>query len=808
MNSLPRFSDVALPVPVDKPFTYELPETLRHRVQAGSRVLAPFGSRKLTGVVLACHDVAPEHEPREVLRLLDEEPALTAELLDLGRWIASYYCAPLGEVLKTMLPLGGETRSDKVVALTPAGVDAARQFMHSATPGDPLVKVLRALEKHPLTERYLRKKLPGCEAAVRSLRRKGFLTVDSVVKDRDPLRARGGRWVVEAADLSSSPPKPKPGERWLIEFLRENPGPHELASLEPQRKDVAAMARRLAKAGVVRLQQQIAEEQAATAPAKPLVLHAAQQAALEAICASIRSGSYQTFLLHGVTGSGKTEIYLRAIEETLAAGKSALLLVPEIALTPAVAAQFFARFGELVAILHSAFSGLERSGQWRRLREGRARVVVGTRSGVFAPVGNLGLVVVDEEHETSYKQDETPRYNGRDVALVRARAAGATVVLGSATPSLESRYNAERGKYRLLEMPERIERRPMPKVEIVDLRLEFVETRRQELFSRALAEAIEARLTEGEQVIILLNRRGFSTNVVCRGCGHRMECQNCSVTLTYHRGEARLVCHYCNYVEAVPKKCPKCQSEYIYFVGTGAEKVEDALRQRFPKARIARLDRDTVRGRDHYETVLQAFRERSYDILVGTQMIAKGHDIPNVTLVGVVSADVGLGIPDFRAAERSFQLLTQVAGRAGRGDRPGQVVLQTLNPEHYAVRFAAAQDYDGFYRKELNFRRLMHYPPFTAMASLLVRSKKLEEALTLSGRLGQDLRDLPEGVRMLGPAAAPVVRLKTDYRYQFLLKASNRKLLSEVLQRARNFALRENWPATALVVDVDPLSLM
>jgi primosomal protein N' (replication factor Y) (superfamily II helicase) len=802
------FCDVALPVPLDQPFTYSLPETLRHRVEPGSRVLAPFGARKLAGVVLACHGRRPAQAPRDVLRLLDERPALTPELLELGRWIAEYYCAPLGEVLKAMLPLGGETHAGKVVSLTPEGLDAARQFLHSTTPDDPFVKVLLALEKRPLSEKYLRKKLPDAATALRSLQRKGFLTIDAVVKDRDPLLSRGGRVIVEAVDLAAAPAKLTRGERWLVEFLERHPGPHDVEPLQIERKDVAAVARKLAKSGAVRIHRVLAQEPAASSGDHSIVLNAAQQSALDAVSESLRSGSFQTFLLHGVTGSGKTEVYLRAIEQALQAGKSSLLLVPEIALTPAVASYFFARFGNAVAILHSAFTGLERSEQWRRVRDGKARVVVGTRSSVFAPVDNLGLIIVDEEHESSYKQDETPRYNGRDVAIVRARTAGATVVLGSATPSLESRYNVERGKYRLLELPERIEQRPMPHVTVIDMRTEFVETGRQDLFSRQFEEAVKARLADGEQIMILLNRRGFSTIVACRKCGHRMECRDCSLTLTYHRSERKLLCHYCNYIEAVPSKCPKCESEYIYFLGTGAEKVEDVLRQRFPTARIARLDRDSVRGRDHYETVLNAFREKSYDILVGTQMIAKGHDIPNVTFVGVVSADVGLGIPDFRAAERSFQLLTQVSGRAGRGHLPGQVLLQTINPDHYAIRFAAAQDYEGFYRKELHFRRMMHYPPFTAMASLLVRSKKLEEALALSGKLGQHLRELPEGIRMLGPAAAPVVRLKTDYRYQFLLKAASRRVLAQVLRKARDYALAENWPATALVMDVDPMSLM
>ncbi len=806
------FCDVALPVPVDQPFTYRLPEPLRERAQPGARVLAPFGPRKLTGVVLERKESPPSGKIRDIIQLLDDEPALTPELLELGRWIAEYYSAPLGEVLKTMLPLGGTTRSGKVLSLTAAGRKAAGQ-LGDEDDDDRVVQVLKALTKRPLSEAYLKRKIQGVEPVLRNLRRKRLVSMNPVVKQRDPLRARSGTLLLAAGVFDEAPEKTTRGERWLLDYLRDNPGAHRVEALTRQRKDVKRVAAKLARAGVVNLWRDFDGPAGKTASGPStdarVLLNDDQQAALDAVCKSLASAKYNTFLIHGVTGSGKTEVYLRAIEKALQLGKSALLLVPEIALTPAVAQQFFARFGDLAAILHSAFSGLERSDQWKRLRAGTARVAVGTRSAVFAPLVDLGLVIVDEEHDHSYKQDETPRYNGRDVAVMRGRRAGATVVLGSATPSLESRYNAERGKYDLLSMPERIERRPLPEVEIIDMRLEFVETKRQDLFSRALNDALQARLEAGEQVIMLLNRRGFSSFVVCRSCGERIECQNCSVTLTFHRREQKLACHYCDYAEPVPKVCPKCESEYIYFMGSGSEKVEDYLRERLPTARIARLDRDTVRGRDYYESVLGAFRDGKYDILVGTQMIAKGHDIPNVTLVGVVTADVGLGMPDFRAAERTFQLLTQVAGRAGRGELKGKVLLQTINPDHYAIRFAAAQDYDGFYKKELNFRRLLHYPPFAPMAVLLVRSKKLEEALALSGKLGRHLHaTVPDGVRLLGPAAAPVVRLKTDYRYQFILKGRTRKLVAEVVARARRFARDHNWPVTALVIDVDPMSVM
>jgi primosomal protein N' (replication factor Y) len=461
-----------------------------------------------------------------------------------------------------------------------------------------------------------------------------------------------------------------------------------------------------------------------------------------------------------------------------------------------------------VAILHSAFHDAERAEQWRRIRSGAGTVVVGTRSGVFAPVQNLGLVVIDEEHDASYKQQETPRYNGRDVAIVRAREAGAAVVLGSATPSLESRYNAERGKYTLIQLPERIERRPMPDVEVIDMRQEFLESRKNATFSRRLIEMIQERLQHGEQTMLLLNRRGFSSFIACRACGERMECINCAVTLTYHRRDRRMLCHYCNYAQKVPTDCPKCGSEYLNFIGTGSEKVEEELHRDFPKARIARMDRDTVSGKRHFESILHGFREGNFDILVGTQMIAKGHDIPNVTLVGIISADVGLGLPDFRAAERTFQLLTQAAGRAGRGTLPGIVLIQTINPEHYAVRLASEQNYEGFYQKEIQFRKLMRYPPFAALANVLVRSQSQETALAMSSELGRQLDPAPEGIKVLGPAEAPVPKLKSEFRYQLLLKAADRKVLNETLRGLQLFAREQKWPATALVIDVDPLTLL
>jgi primosomal protein N' (replication factor Y) len=804
------FCDVSLPVPLDQPFTYSLPVTLRHRVRPGSRLVVPFGPRKLTGVILRCHDEPPSVALRDALRLIDPEPVLSGELLALGKWIAGYYCAPLGEVLRGMLPLASEIRRGKVWSLTDAGRDAARQLMLDSSPDDPVTRILGMLEKRPLSAAYLAKALPLADKAIRALERKGFIAAEQVQTERDPLRAPSERLRVElgvSLNGGSNDAKLNRPERELRAFLELHPGSHNLKDLEAAIKNVSPAARSMARKGLVTLKPETVAVTAGAVRTRH-ALNPAQQAAFEPIRDAIQARRFQTFLLHGVTGSGKTEVYLTAIEAVLAEGRSALLLVPEIALTPAVAGQFFSRFGDRVAILHSAFTDVERTDQWRRIRSGAASVVVGTRSGVFAPMRNLGLIIVDEEHDGSYKQEETPRYNGRDVAIVRAQGAAACVVLGSATPSLESRYNADRGKYTLLSLPGRVEDRPMPTVELIDMRQEFLETRKQDTFSRKLIEGLGLRLENGEQTIVLLNRRGFSSFVACRACGERVQCINCSLTLTYHKRDRRLLCHYCGYAEKVPSVCPKCVSEHIYFLGMGSERVEEELHRAFPAARIARLDRDTVTGKRHYETILNEFREGNYDILVGTQMIAKGHDIPNVTLVGVVSADVGLGMPDFRAAERTFQLLTQVAGRAGRGSVPGIVLVQTINPDHYAVRMAAAQDYQAFYEKELNFRRMMHYPPFSAMANILVRSEKQEMAMRMSSELAMLLTPPPEKLKVMGPAEAPVPRLKNEFRYQFLIKAASRKVLNELLQRFRSFAVERKWGATALVIDVDPLTLM
>ncbi len=793
-------------MPLDQTFTYSLPLTLQHRVKPGARVLVPFGTRKMTGVALRVHDEKPSMTVKDALRLIDVEPVLSDELIVLARWISGYYCSPLGEVLRSMLPLAAEIRTGKIYSLTDAGRDASKQLSIDASNDDALNQVMQMLASRDLSAAHLKRKIPLADKVLKSLERKGWIVSEQVHQERDPMRAPAAKLRIALAAAEPGGKLPK-AERELLAYLSLHPGTHNLADLEPMVKNASTAARALARAQLVTLTVEPMAIRSAPIRA-PHELNSAQRNAFDLIGAGIESRGFCTFLLHGVTGSGKTEVYLNAIDAALACGRSALLLVPEIALTPAVAGQFYARFGDLVAILHSAFTDSERADQWRRIQAGGASVIVGTRSCVFAPVRNLGLIVVDEEHDASYKQEENPRYNGRDVAIVRAQAAGACVVLGSATPSLESRFNASSGKYTLLELPDRIAERPMPTVNMIDMRQEFLETRKHAVFSRALIDSVRERLSNNEQVMVLLNRRGFSSFVACRSCGARVECINCSLTLTWHRRDRRLLCHYCGYAEKVPTVCAKCHSEHIHFMGVGSERVEDELHAEFPQARIARLDRDTVTGKRQFEDILNNFRERNFDILVGTQMIAKGHDIPNVTLVGVVSADVGLGMPDFRAAERTFQLLTQVAGRAGRGHLPGVVYMQTINPDHYAVRLAGQQDYTAFFEKELQFRRFMKYPPFSAMANVLVRATKQEDALRMSTELGHHLTPAPGNMKIMGPAEAPVPRLKAEFRYQLLIKSGSRKELNALLKRAQEFARNQKWNATALVIDVDPLTLM
>jgi primosomal protein N' (replication factor Y) (superfamily II helicase) len=811
---MPEFCDVALPVPLDIVFTYGIPVEMEPVV--GGRVLVPFRQQRMSGVVTDLHDRKPKVQTKNLIRVLDPAPVLDEQLIRLGRWIADYYLAPIGEVFRSMLPLGAEFKraigyritEEGQLALHLAGMSGS-SARSQKTPEDQLAefRVLDYLAERDMTrEESLRTATRGSKAILSGMMRKKWIIREDFSETRDAART------VKMAALRSVEGKLNANQQILIDTLAAAGGkvPVEvLQSLEVPRSTLGTLVKR----ALAQIVEEPADFTMSRLKARPHLFdfqfNSAQQAALKTIQERVDAQKFAGMLLHGITGSGKTAIYLAAMRAVLEAGRSAILLVPEIGLTPAVAADLHQLFGDEVAILHSGLSDKERAEQWHRIKRGEARMVVGTRSAVFAPVSDLALLIVDEEQDPSYKQEEMPRYHARDVAVMRAKMANTVVVLGSATPSLESYFNAKKNKYTLLELPDRVEKRPLPEVEIIDMRQEFQETGSEQVISRKLAEEIKERLERKEQVMVLLNRRGYSPVVLCRACGKTLECRNCAIAMTHHKRSHRMECHYCGYTAPVPKACIHCGSEYVYFLGTGSEKLEELLHGMFPQARIGRLDRDTVRGREDFERALNALDEGELDLLVGTQMIAKGHDIHGVTLVGVVGADMALGFPDFRAAERTFQLLTQVAGRAGRGQTPGKVVLQTYFPDHYAVQYAAQHDFAGFYDKELRFRSWMHYPPYSALANVLVRSNKLDEALRWSGTLGKWFeKTRHEGIRVLGPAAAPILRLKQDYRYHFVLKAASRGELNALLRSMLAYTADQKYPRNQIIVDVDAVWLM
>jgi primosomal protein N' (replication factor Y) len=819
----PTYCEVALPVPLRSLFTYEVPERLAGSICAGSRVLVPFRNRAMAGVVVEASvrrpDPARVKNVREIAEVLDAVPALPPSLVELGRWVGGYYVAPLGEVFRAMLPPEIDLRHEREFLLTDAGRARRAELDAAGNRSESEVAELALLSLMEIEGRAVRadrlRKLPGGEAAAERLQRRKQLEAREVAVRR---LARVQKIVAWNAVPPENSPKAGAGaaltekEALVFHVLAEERGPLPL----PQLAKLARVSRPLLERMIRQEKLKCWEEPLTveedlfdadyTAPSN--ILNEDQERELKVIRGWLDAETFTAGLLYGVTGSGKTEVYLNAVEATLARNKTALILVPEIALTLWVGRLCRARFGAGVAVLHSALPEVERAREWWRVRRGEARVVVGTRSAVFAPLENLGLIVVDEEQEASYKQEETPRYHGRDVAVVRAKLEGAVALLGSATPSLESFQNARSGKYQLLQLDSRVENRPMAPVEIVDLREDFKATHRAGPISSKLGEAIAARLAGRTQSLILINRRGYSWFVICRSCGAGVQCENCSISLTYHKQRQRIECHYCGFSRRVPEACPKCNSEHVYFFGAGSEQMEEKLREKFPGAKVARLDRDSVRTKRAYQQVLGDFASGKIDILVGTQMVAKGHDFQRVTLVGVISADSQLSLPDFRAAERTFQLLTQVAGRAGRGDLAGEVLVETYYPEHYAIQLAARQDYLTFFEKEVQFRRLLHYPPFTALASILVRDTKIENAIRWSRQLSAFLAPQESrGVKVLGPAAAPLARLKREYRFQFLLKAPKRAQLTRAVSELLAFSEQKEIPQKAVLVDVDPLSL-
>jgi len=742
---------VSLEIALRKEFDYQIPTELAGLIDVGSRVQVPFGPRKLLGVVTAVAEESGHLNLKPILKIIGGQTLVTPKVLKLARWIGEYYCCAPETALKAVLP--------EAVRKEDAGwrerlfvrpVPVSGEFPTLPKRQQEVWNLLEERREILLSDLV---KLAGTTAAtVRKLEDRGLLEITSEVSARDP-------------------------------YARET----ILAT-------------------------------------QPITLNSAQAVALEKIktvmgpCASpnaIAPFPSATFLLHGVTGSGKTEIYLQAIAHALEQGKGAIVLVPEIALTPQTVERFKARFSSgkwqtLVAVLHSHLSGGERHDEWHKIRQGRARIVIGARSAIFAPVDPLGLVIVDEEHEQTYKQEEAPRYHARDVAVMRGQMENAVVVLGSATPSMESFYNCKRGKFTLLELPERVDDQKMPQVRVVDMRQAMRDGKGPPLFSPQLKEAITQRLERGEQTILFLNRRGYSTSLLCPKCGYVAECPNCSVSLTYHRTDQKLSCHICGHNEAAPAVCPepKCKNPAIRFAGTGTQKVEEVLAKLFPKARVKRMDADTMKRKDDYRHVLGDFRAGKIDILVGTQMIAKGLHFPNVTLVGIIYADSALHQPDFRAGERTFQLLTQVAGRAGRGDVEGEVFVQAFTPFHPAIQYARRHDFVGFYEQEIEFREQLKYPPASRVALLTLKGRNEEKVKFSADHLKRELEKkltLLKDLVIAGPAPAPLLRAENYYRYQIMLRTRAMSALSrELAGIVQALTLPED---VTLAVDIDPVNL-
>ncbi len=811
-----RHVRVAVPVPMLGPLVYRLKDG--QQAVRGARVIVPLGARRVTGLVLSVSAGAEASSPtrlRDVEDVLDADPFLPEPVVSLAEWVAGYYVCGVGEAVVTAAPPFAWTSSKARVHPREGGPPPTDAL------GRVVLDVLRA--DGAMTPAALRSKVarrargsagPAIDGTVRALLRAGTLGLEHAMSGPSARVKTIRRLRVTPAGLDPAVDEAlTPRQREVLGWLRDAPDGLAQADVAARGVSLPVLAR-LRERGLVHADEVVVERDPFTADLAEAEREAAkaqvvftdeQRTAFSTLAGLADLARFHVAVLHGVTGSGKTEVYRRLARHVAGAGRRVLILVPEIALTPAVAATFRHTFGTRVAILHSALSSGERHDEWHRIRRGEVDVVVGTRSAVFAPLNEVGLLIVDEEHDTSYKQEEAPRYHGRDVAIVRAQQAGALVVLGSATPAMETYRHARTGKYTLVEMRRRVGDRPLADVRVVDMIGQFAERGPDVVLSGPLLEALDARLRAGEQAIVLLNRRGYAASIICRACGDTFECPECSVSLTLHRRAHRLRCHYCGHDEEAPLRCRKCGEEYLEYVGIGTERVEAEIAAAFPSARLARVDRDTIRRRGEITRVLRRFAVRELDVLVGTQMLAKGHDFPAVTLVGVISADVGLGVADFRAAERTFQLLTQVAGRAGRGEIRGEAIIQTLFPRHYSIRHARVQDYAAFYGEELKYRESMRYPPTVGMASVVVRGATLGDALAGAADFVRAMRPVPPGVQVLGPATAPLGRLRGEHRAQVFLKSASRRAMREALERAvaaRPELLRR------LSIDVDPLNVL
>jgi primosomal protein N' (replication factor Y) len=818
-----KYVDVAVPLGVRKTFAYSVPAQLRDQAVRGVRVLVPFGRKIITGFVVGVSPDPPDgnFKVRSIRAVLDPAPMIPAVLVETALWAAERYFTSPGEILKAALPAGSQIAGSQEIRLTPRAERLLAGGLRPTGLSSQANSILNTLSHEgalTLPELSRRGGVPDASRWLGSLAQEGWITIEEKLqRPRVSAKERLGIRALEPAgqNLESLTPL----QRALYSFLEPGGKPVPLKEMLRATRASASVAQALARKGLaeiaplklLRIPVDIAE---APAPATHH-LTAAQEQIFHELRAALSRGVATRYLIHGVTGSGKTEIYLKLIAEVLRQGQASILMVPEIGLTPLLARIATSHFPDQVALMHSAMSPGERFDQWHRIRSGEARVVVGTRSAVFAPLQDLRLVIVDEEQDASYKQDETPVYHAREVAWHRIQQSSGVLLMGSATPSIETFHGARTTKeIRYLALPQRFQARPLPRVTLVDMALEFQRHGKNSVVSGTLQQELKERLRLGEQSIIMLNRRGYATMLLCRSCGHTTSCPDCSIALTYHQEQRRLICHYCGIEQQPPSACTSCGGEYIYYVGVGSEQLEEMLRSMFPAARIARFDRDSTRRRGALRRILLAFAERNLDILVGTQMLAKGHDFPNVTLVGVIGSDAGLSFPDFRSAERTFQLLTQVAGRAGRGETPGQVVIQSFYPNHYVLRFARNQDYTGFFEREIEYRKLLGYPPFVRMVQILVSNASQVEASKVGRKIAVAIKsqsqrhELASQLRILGPAVAPLEKLRGKYRYQVLLKSPPGADLTPLLRDAFAELGTHRVPLKNVQVDIDPLSLL
>lgn len=801
-----EIAEIIVDVPTmqtNTPYSYTVPEKFTGQLQPGMRVIVPFGngSRKVQGFVwrLADKPITADIKLKAIDTLLDLSPVVSDELMQLADWLAQTTYAYTITCLQTMLPNALKATYEKWVLPTPELSEILR-------------KQLFGTENRLLWDDSLS---PEIVEQLIKLNRQHLITVDYAVKDRAGVkRITLIQPAMDAKQLDLAKQnlrKTAVKQAALITFLMTHREPITQTKLEHEINVTSTIIRTGETNGwLTRTQQEVYRDPFQTAVVKTasLMLNEDQQAAVDQINAAAAKGTPTTFLLEGVTGSGKTEVYLQAIEHALSQGKQALMLVPEISLTPQIVGRVRGRFGQQVAVLHSGLSAGERFDEWRRISRGEAKVVVGARSAIFAPLSNLGIIIVDEEHESSYKQDDNPRYHARDVALWRSRYYHCPVVLGSATPSLESRARAQKGAYTRLVLPQRVNRQALPEVTVVDMTAEL-RKHAESNFSGQLLDAVKARLERGEQSLLMLNRRGYSSFVMCRDCGFVLPCPNCDISLTLHMDTHTMKCHYCGHEEPIPRVCPNCHSRHIRYYGTGTQKVEQELQTLLPNARIIRMDVDTTRRKGAHERLLKQFGDHQADILLGTQMIAKGLDFPDVTLVGVLNADTSLGLPDFRASERTFQLLTQVSGRAGRADKPGQVFIQTYNPDHYAIQLAKTQNYETFFGKEMQLRHRGNYPPYyfavKIMASDLDERKAAEAMIQIVRQLKTVLS--PAAI-MLGPTPSAIARVNKRYYYQLVIKYKKEPQLDQALFQLLEQAQKSSRGGLQIAIDRNPMSFM